>query len=58
MKLPNIYDVKNYNDWFVLDYDAKDKRLQMRIFSNNEIKNTSYLQWEMDGPDYIVHIKT
>jgi len=50
-----------YRNWLVIDYNIRDKRLNMRILNNldnNKIeKITSYLEWKNDGPDYVVHIK-
>ena len=49
-----------YRNWLVIDYNIRDKRLNMRILNNldNKIeKITCYLEWENDGPDYVVHIK-
>ncbi len=48
----------NYKNWLVIDYNIKDKRFNMMIFNKEKIKKvTSYLEYEMDGPNYAVHIK-
>ena len=48
----------NYNNWLVIDYNIKDKGLNMVIFNKEKIKKvTSYLEYELVGPVYVVHIK-